>query len=240
MLGGQSLVQAVASTSESPGSRIRIVLVEDHSILRAGLRALLEIEGDFDIVGDYGCVEACLGDLEHSQPDLIITDLNLPGRSGTDLIVEIRQRAPRIRKLVLTAHDDEEIVRATLSAGADGYILKNANSAELSLAIRTVMGDESYLCKAIASKVLSGYLSGNQPHLRPAMQVPITGREREVLTRIALGKPNKTIARDLGISPKTVEKHRSNLMRKLKLHNAAAITRFAISSGMTGTGPLNE
>src|ERR1700686_995080 len=193
--------------------RIRIVLVEDHAILREGLKALILMESDFDLA--------------------------LPGRSGIELLADVKRLSPRTRKVVLTAHENEEYIRAALNAGADGYVLKDANSAELMLGIRTVSTGQQFLCKAIASKILSGYLSGHvsgdQRATSPSATQSITGREREVLTRIALGNSNKLIARELGVSPKTVEKHRSNLMRKLQLHNAAAITMFAIRNGMTGS-----
>jgi len=224
--------------------KIRIVLVEDHAILREGLKALIEIESDFDIVGEFGSVEDCLAGLAGLQPDLLLTDLALPGRSGIELLAEIQRLCPLTRKLVLTAHENEEYIRAALNAGANGYVLKDANSAELMLAIRTVSMGQQFLCKAIASKILSGYLSGHaagdQRAAVPAVTQSITEREREVLTRIALGNSNKLIARELGVSPKTVEKHRSNLMRKLQLHNAAAITMFAIRNGMTGSAPLSN
>jgi DNA-binding NarL/FixJ family response regulator len=224
--------------------KIRIVLVEDHAILREGLKALIEIESDFDIVGEFGSVEDCLAGLGDLQPDLLLTDLALPGRSGIELLTEIQSLSPSTRKLVLTAHENEEYIRAALNAGANGYVLKDANSAELMLAIRTVSLGQQFLCKAIASKILSGYLSGHatgdQRSAAPAVTQSITEREREVLTRIALGNSNKLIARELGVSPKTVEKHRSNLMRKLQLHNAAAITMFAIRNGMTGSAPLGN
>jgi DNA-binding NarL/FixJ family response regulator len=224
--------------------KIRIVLVEDHAILREGLKALIEIESDFDIVGEFGSVEECLEGIAGLQPDLLLTDLALPGRSGIELLAEIQRLSPLTRKLVLTAHENEEYIRAALNAGANGYVLKDANSAELMLAIRTVSLGQQFLCKAIASKILSGYLSGYAPGDQrpavPAVTQSITEREREVLTRIALGNSNKLIARELGVSPKTVEKHRSNLMRKLQLHNAAAITMFAIRNGMTGSAPLSN
>jgi DNA-binding NarL/FixJ family response regulator len=224
--------------------KIRIVLVEDHAILREGLKALIEIESDFDIVGEFGSVEECLAGIGDLQPDLLLTDLALPGRSGIELLTEIQRLSPSTRKLVLTAHENEEYIRAALNAGANGYVLKDANSAELMLAIRTVSLGQQFLCKAIASKILSGYLSGHasgdQRSAGPAATQSITEREREVLTRIALGNSNKLIARELGVSPKTVEKHRSNLMRKLQLHNAAAITMFAIRNGMTGSAPLSN
>jgi len=219
--------------------RISIVLVEDHAILREGLKALIEIESDFQVVGEFCSVEASLDGIRELQPDIVITDITLPGRSGIELLGEIRRLSPRTRKMVLTAHDNEECIRAAMSADADGYVLKNANSAELNRAIRSLSVGQRFLCDAVASKVLEGYLSGDQRAPQGVAQ-SITGREREVLTRIALGNSNKLIPRDLGVSPKTVEKHRSNLMRKLQLHNAAAITLFAIRNGLTGTEPFGD
>jgi DNA-binding NarL/FixJ family response regulator len=225
-----------------PKPRTRIVLVEDHAILREGLKALIEIESDFEIAGDFGGVDDSLAGISQLQPDLVLTDLALPGSSGFELLAQIKHIAPRARKLVLTAHNSEEYIRAALNAGADGYVLKDANRAELMLAIRTVSAGQQFLCKSIASKILSGYLSGGEPRRNQANAQSMTGREREVLTRIALGESNKVIARALELSVKTIEKHRSNLMRKLHLHNAAAITMFAVRNGLTSganpaTGP---
>ncbi|MHB8726438.1 MAG: response regulator [Casimicrobiaceae bacterium] len=219
---------------------LRLVLVEDHAILREGLRALIELEADFHVVGEFASVQESLDGIRDLQPDLVITDLALPGRSGIELLGEIRKLSPRTRKLVLTAHENEEHIRAALNAGADGYVLKDANSAELNLAIRAVSVGQQFLCKAVASKILVGYLSGDQRPSCASLTQVITSREREVLTRIALGNSNKLIARELGVSPKTVEKHRSNLMRKLQLHNAAAITMFAIRNGMTSSEPFGN
>lgn len=204
------------------------------------MRALIEIEADFEVVADFSCVEESLAPLRVLQPDLILTDLALPGRSGFELLSELRQHCPVARKLVLTAHNSEEYIRAALNAGADGYVLKDANRAELLLAIRTVSAGQQFLCKAIASKILSGYLSGSEPRKPVADSQSITGREREVLTRIALGESNKVIARALDLSVKTVEKHRSNLMRKLQLHNTAAITMYAVRHGLASSRPMGE
>src|ERR1700692_2194903 len=150
--------------------RIRIVLVEDHAILREGLKALILMESDFDIVGEFASAELSLTGINKLQPDIVITDLALPGRSGIELLADIKRLSPRTRKLVLTAHENEEYIRAALNAGADGYVLKDANSAELNLAIRTVSAGQQFLCKTIASKILTGYLSGDQ---RPAC-APVT------------------------------------------------------------------
>jgi DNA-binding NarL/FixJ family response regulator len=231
-----------AVSSQKP--KIRVVLIEDHVILREGLRALIELESDFDVVGEFDNMKDSLAGIRHLQPDLVVTELALEGRSGIDLLTEIHRISPLMRKLVLTAHDNEEYIRAALNAGANGYLLKDANSAELMMGLRAVSAGQQFLCKSIASKILSGYLSGYVPrdqraHSAAVTQV-ITEREREVLTRIALGNSNKVIARELGVSPKTVEKHRSNLMRKLQLHNAAAITMFAIRNGMTGSAAIGS
>src|SRR3984893_8670986 len=220
--------------------QIRIALVEEHEILRDGLKVLLEFEPDFVVVGEFDCVEQSLNGIRDLRPDIVLANLTFPGRSGIELLAEIGRLSPLTRKLVLTLHDGEQYIRAALNAGADGYVLLDATSAELMQAIRTVSVGQQYLCNAIAGKILSDYLSGDQRPSCSAVAQSITGREREVLTRIALGNSNKLIARELGVSPKTVEKHRSNLMRKLQLHNAAAITMYAIRNGMTGSEPFGS
>jgi two-component system response regulator NreC len=216
---------------------IRLVLVEDHIVLRNGLKMLLELESDVTVVGEYTCVESSLDGIRELQPDVALVDLSLPNCSGLELMPAIQHLSPLTRKLVLTGSDAMEHVRAALGAGADGYVLKNASSAELILAIRTVSRGERFLCKGVASKVLSGFLTRDQPPLTSAAANAITTREREVLTRIARGHSNKRVALDLGISPKTVAKHRANLMRKLNLHNTAAVTIYAIRHGLADLGP---
>jgi DNA-binding NarL/FixJ family response regulator len=218
--------------------RTRLVLVEDHAILRDGLKSLLELEADLVIIGAFDCVESSLEGIGELQPDVVVLDLALPSGSGIELLGEIPRLSPRSRKLVLTGSDCEETIRAALGAGADGYVLKEASGAELMLAIRTVSRGEQYLCKAVAGKVLSGFLSGDKQPASPVATGSITVREREVLGRIAEGHSNKAIARELGLSPKTVEKHRSNVMRKLHLHNAAAITMYAVRNGLSGSDPV--
>src|ERR1700721_2143636 len=148
--------------------KLRIVLVEDHAILGEGLGTLIAVEADVDVVGEFGGGEEGLEGIGALQPDWLLTDLALPGRSGIDLLAEVQRLSPVTRKLVLTAHENEEYIRAALNAGANGYILKDANSAELMLAIRTVSLGQQFLCKAIASQILSGYLSGDQRPSSPA------------------------------------------------------------------------
>lgn len=229
-----AMIESPSSVVIVPIPRVSIVLVEDHIILREGLKALIEIEPDFEIVGEFGSAAQCLASIGQLQPDLVMTDLELPQCSGIELLAQIKHVVPNTRKLVLTAHNNEEYIRAALNAGADGYVLKDTNRAELMLAMRTVCAGQQFLCEAVANKILSGFLAGGEARRNDVSMQSITGREREVLTRIALGDSNKVIARALTLSVKTVEKHRSNVMRKLNLHNAAAITLFAVRNGLMG------
>src|SRR5271169_3682624 len=149
---------ASMSIASAQKLRTRIVIIEDHAILREGLKALIEDEPDFDIVGTFGGVEDALVGIHELQPDLVLTHLAFTGNSRFELLLAIKRVAPRARKLVLTAHNSEENIRAALNAGADGYVLKDANRAELMLAIRTVSAGQQFLCKAVANQILSGYL----------------------------------------------------------------------------------
>jgi DNA-binding NarL/FixJ family response regulator len=208
-------------------SHLRVLLVEDHLILRQGLRALLETNSDIEIVGEAGTVADALAQAQATRPSIVVTDIGLPDRPGIDLVAELRARHPQTRVLVLTAYSTEEHIRAALSAGASGYVLKDASHAELVQGLRAVSAGRRFLCESIEARVLSRYAAGSEPAptLTPSR---VTKREREVLTRIALGQTNKFIARSLDLSVKTVEKHRSNVMRKLNLHNTAAVTLFAV------------
>jgi two-component system, NarL family, response regulator NreC len=217
--------------------RARIVLVDDHAILREGLRALLALEPDIDVVGEAEHGDASVALIEHLQPDIVVTDLSMPGRSGIHVIGMVRQISPRSRVLVLTVHNGEEYIRAALSAGADGYVLKDASRADLLLAIRRVYSGQRHMCAQVAEKIVTGYLGDRIARPDEAPQA-LTDREREVLTYIALGKSNKRIAMLLALSVKTIEKHRSNFMRKLELHNTVGVTMYAITHGMVSAGEV--
>jgi DNA-binding NarL/FixJ family response regulator len=227
-------------TVTSEGGKSRIVLVEDHAILREGLRALLELEQDLRIVGEAPNGMEAVPAVEALAPDLVITDIALPDRSGIELIGCLRQARPATKILVLTAHNSEEYIRAALNAGAHGYVLKDASRAELLQAIRAVLSGQTYLCASVTAKVVTGYLRPKSESLSLSAVELVTVREREVLTRVALGRSNKLIARELQVSVKTVEKHRANLMRKLTLHNTAAVTRFAIRHGMVNAADIES
>ena len=213
--------------------RTRIVFVESRATLREGLKALIDGEPDFEIAGDFGGAAEGLAGIRRLQPDVVLMDIALPGASGRKLLAEIRDFAPRTRTLVLTAHDGEENIRAALEAGAAGYVLKEANRAELMPAIRAVSAGQQFICQGVTNQILYRYLSGIKPRRDSEPVSNITARERQVLARIAGGDSNKTLARALGLSVRTIEKHRSNLMRKLNLHNAASLTLFAMRAGLT-------
>jgi DNA-binding NarL/FixJ family response regulator len=226
-------------TGEASGSepllgtaRLRLVLVDDHIILRQGLRALLEMEPDLEVIGEAGDTASAIELVQRVRPDLVISDIALPGRSGIEVIGELRASCPNLRVLVLSAHGSEEYIRVALNARADGYVLKASSREELLHAIRKVAKGEQYLCQTITQRVVSGYLQGGSLQNGPGGAKAMTDRERQVLARIAMGLPNKLIAKELGLAVKTVEKHRSNLMRKLSLHNAAAITMYALKFGI--------
>jgi two-component system, NarL family, response regulator NreC len=208
---------------------LSLLLVDDHAILREGLHALLELQPDFNVVGEAGTFEEAIECATRLQPDVVLTDIGLPGRSGLLLIRELRKVCPAARVVLLTAHASEEYIRAGLDASAEGYVLKDCGHAELNHAIRTVANGQQFLCKTVASKVLANYLHRGVPRTNQDPLHAVTARERQLLTRIAAGLSNKAVARELNLSVKTVEKHRANLMRKLSLHNAADITRFALN-----------
>ena len=212
-------------------SRTSILIVEDHTIVREGLRALLSLDPAFEVVGETDNGRDAIHLVGSFRPSLVLMDLSMPGINGMEAIREIKQRHHEVRIIVLTVHKTEEYIRATLQAGASGYVLKDATHAELMMAIKSVMEGKTYLSPGVSEKIISGYLDGGGVNAKSPWET-LTHRERVVLKLIAEGRQNKNIANYLCISVKTVEKHRSNLMKKLSLHNTAAITAFAIEREM--------
>jgi DNA-binding NarL/FixJ family response regulator len=210
----------------------RILLVEDHTLLRQGLCSLLSTDPNLEVVGEADNGKDAIRLAGTLSPNLILMDLSMPGTNGTESIREIKKRYSGAKILVLTVHMAEEYIREALHAGADGYVLKHATCEELILAIKSVLNGKTYLSPDIAEKVVSGYLDGGKGINPVSAWDSLTLREREVLKLIAEGQGNKHIASYLCVSVKTVEKHRSNLMRKLDLHNAAVLTSYAIEKGM--------
>jgi DNA-binding NarL/FixJ family response regulator len=213
----------------------RILIVEDHTLLRAGLRALLTQDPDIEIVGEADNGRDAVQSIGTLTPHLVLMDLSMPGMNGIEAIRDIKRRYPETRVLVLTIHKTDEYIHESLRAGADGYILKDATHDELRVAIRSVLNGKTYLSPDISGKVINGYLgAGNSPGPSSAWD-SLTHREREVLKLVAEGHPNKFIADYYCLSVKTVEKHRSNLMKKLDLHNASTLTAYAIEKGLVAT-----
>ena len=213
-------------------SPYQIVIAEDHTILRQGLRALLSSDPDFEVVGEAEDGRAAIRSVETLSPDLLLMDLSMPRMTGMEAITEIKKRSPDTRIVVLTVHKGEEYVLSALRAGADGYVLKDAGRDELVTAVKKVLEGKRYLSPDISDKVIEGYLEGRRSSKDQTSWDTLTQREREILKLIAEGYKNKEIAEHLFISLKTVEKHRSNLMRKLDLHNTAALTAFAMEKGI--------
>ena len=206
----------------------RIVIAEDHTIIREGLRSLLSSDPDFEIVGEAENGVQAVECIENLRPDLVLMDISMPRMDGLEAIRRIREYSPNTKILVLTVHKNEEYILATLQAGADGYALKYVSHSELVSAIKTVLRGEPYLSPAVSQVVLGGYLEGKKAHRPKSSMDSLTPREREILRLIAAGYKNKEIADRLYISVKTAETHRANLMKKLDLHSAAALTAFAI------------
>ena len=211
---------------------MKIVLAEDHTILRAGLRALLTSREDFEVVGEAGDGREAVRIVDLHVPDLLIIDLSMPKLNGMEAIREIKGRHPQIKIIVLTVHKDDEYIFASLDAGANGYILKDASHNELVLAIEYVMGGKVFLSPSISDKVIDAYLEKKKGKKTKSVFDLLTSREIEILKLIAEGHKNKEIADHLCISSKTVEKHRSNLMEKLGIRNTAALTAYAIEKGI--------
>jgi two-component system, NarL family, response regulator NreC len=210
----------------------RIMIVENHALLRAGLRMLLAQDDDLEVVGESDNGRDAIKMAVKLMPHLILTDLNMPGMNGIEATRAIKMLLPDTKVLVLTVHKTDEYIHESLKAGADGYILKDATHNELSGAIHSILNGKTYLSPDISEKVINGYLKpGGMATVASAWDT-LTYREREILKLVAEGHANKHIAEFLSLSVKTVEKHRSNLMKKLNLHNASNLTAYAIEKGL--------
>jgi len=211
---------------------VNIVLAEDHTILREGLKALLSSQPDLKVVAEAGDGLDAIRCVQNHAPDMILLDLSMPRMTGLDAIKEIKRISTDTKIIVLTVHSTEEYILATLRAGADGYVLKDAHSTELLTAIRHVLDGRRYLSPSISGTVIDGLLQGKKASAIRSAWETLTQREREILKLVAEGHKNKDIADLLCISVKTVEKHRANLMEKLDLHNVAALTALAAEKGL--------
>jgi DNA-binding NarL/FixJ family response regulator len=212
--------------------KYRIMIVEDHAIIREGLRSLFSSERDFEVVAEAEEGRSALRLAESHRPDLVVTDLSMPQMDGIDLIGALKKQNSRVRVVALTVHRNDEYVLAALQAGVDGYILKEANYAELITAARTVLRGRRYLSPEITGNVIEVYLDGRGDGRKNPPLETLSRREREIVSLIADGQTNKEIADRLCISVKTVETHRYKIMAKLKVHNAAALITVAMQRGL--------
>jgi len=210
----------------------KIIIAEDHRLFREGIKALLEKSAEFQIVGEAGDGLEAIRCARKNKADLMILDLSMPKLGGISAIREIKRQFPNIKILVLTIHQSDQYVLETFEAGADGYCLKDAGRNELRVAIDSVLAGNTYLSPGISELVMEGYIEGRKKLKTKTIWDTITQREREVLKLLGEGYQNKEIAELLHISVKTVEKHRANIMSKLDLHNAAALTAYAIEKGL--------
>ncbi|MDY0040745.1 MAG: response regulator transcription factor [Desulforhabdus sp.] len=209
-----------------------IIIAEDHTILREGLKMLLASNPHYDVVGEAEDGLQAIRLCESHKPDLVLMDLSMPRMNGVGAVQEIKKQCPETKILVLTVHKTEEYILASLKAGADGYVLKDATHGELELAIECVFSGKPYLSPGISEMVIEGYLEGRTTIKNTTSWDTLTQREREILKMIAEGYKNKEIGNYLCISAKTVEKHRANLMKKLDLHSTSALTAFAMEKGL--------
>jgi DNA-binding NarL/FixJ family response regulator len=218
---------------------IRLVLIDDHPVVREGICALLSLEPDMAVAGDAGNVEAGIDMVRRFEPDLVICDLTMPGCTGGIAVRKLCRECPNTRVLVLTAHDSLECIRESFNSGAVGYVRKDALRADLMAAIRRAAGGAQAICRGVVDIVVRNWLheSATQP---PVMDTGLSAEDRQVIRLIALGVPTWQIAADLGKGVKAVEKYRAGLMRRLDLSSTAAVARFAVRCNLLSNREVDQ
>ena len=211
---------------------IRLLLVDDHAVVRTGLKMLLNGQEDLEIVGEAGSAAEALAETERVQPTVILMDIGLPDKTGIEATREIKAKFANVNIVALTIHEDEEYFFQMLNAGASGYVPKRAAPEELITAIRAAANGEVYLYPSMAKLLVRDYLNVDRLPEEKIDLGGLTDREHEVFTMLAEGASNQEIADALVISPKTVERHRENIMRKLNLHSRSELVRYAIRKGI--------
>jgi two-component system response regulator NreC len=211
---------------------VKLLLADDHAVVRTGLRMLLEEQGELSIVGEAGTAREAIEAVERLAPDVVLLDIGLPDLSGIEAAREMKRRRPNVAIVALTIHEDAEYFFKMLEAGATGYVPKRAAPDELLSAIEAAAAGEVYLYPSLAKLLVGDYLKQEQAVKTARTLDGLTEREQEVLTHLAEGESNQGIAERLGISPKTVGRHRENLMRKLNLHSRAELVKYAIRKGI--------
>jgi DNA-binding NarL/FixJ family response regulator len=212
-------------------TKIRVLLAEDHTIVRKGLRALLDEEAGIEVIEEAQDGREAVRKVGQLRPDVVVMDLSMPALNGLEATRQIKKQFPEVKVLILTMHADEEYVYQILRSGASGYVVKQAAPAELVLAIRAVYRGDSFLSPSISKKVIEDYIQQAEATVKNSYDT-LTNREREVLQLIAEGLSTLDIAELLHISEKTVRVHRGHLMDKLDIHSTAGLTRYAIRKGV--------
>lgn len=213
-------------------SEIRLLLVDDHEMVRTGLRMLLERQADLIIVGEASTASQALQLVEETQPDVIIMDITLPDENGIRATRRVKEKYPDVAVVALTIHEDEQYFFEMLQAGASGYVPKRAAPEDLIHAIRAAHIDEIYIYPSLAKTLVQDYLQRSYQDQNESSLNQLTPREKEVLELLAQGNSNEEIAEMLSISKHTVARHRENLMRKLELHNRSELVKYAIRKGL--------
>ncbi len=203
-------------------AKVRVLLVDDHTVVRRGLRKILESTEEIDVIGELGDGSNAVAEAARLNPDVIVMDIGLPGINGIEATRQIRAKVPAAHILVLSMHADEQYIRQSAAAGAQGYLLKDADDRDLVSAVRAVQRGESHFPSQLANAVASG-------ETPPDVLSP---REREVLGGVCAGRTNREIAGQLGLSVSTVETHRKHIIEKLDLHSTAELVRYAIRHGI--------
>ena len=209
---------------------LRVLLADDHTLVRAGVRMLLENLGNMEVVAEASEGREIFDLVKLHEPDILLTDLAMPGLNGLEAIGRLKREVPALHIIVLSMHTNEEYVREALTAGAQGYLVKGADPAELELALKAVTRGEVYLSPAVSKSVVTGFLDMNIQETDPTKK--LTSRQREILQLIAEGKTSKDIAKTLKLSAKTIESHRTELMNRLDIHDVAGLVRYAIRRGV--------
>jgi DNA-binding NarL/FixJ family response regulator len=208
---------------------LRILLVDDHALVRAGMRSLLQEIADVEVVGEASDGAAALAAAERERPDVVLMDIAMKGMSGLEAAERLRERQPEAKIIILSMHTSEEYVLLALRAGAAAYLIKDSATSELELALKCVMRGDTYLSPAISRQVVDGYVQRVGVGIGPD---PLTPRQRDVLKRIAEGRSTKEIAFDLNLSVKTVETHRAQIMDRLGIRDVAGLVRYAMRAGL--------
>jgi DNA-binding NarL/FixJ family response regulator len=209
---------------------IRVLVADDHAVVRQGIRHVLEEDPGLRVVAEAATGDEVLERAARERPDVVLLDLTMPGATGLNVVRALRERVAETRVLILSVHDDREYVLESVRAGAHGYLRKDSSPADIRQAIRAVHGGDSFFSPPVARHLAAAVQDGASP----AALEELTSRERDVLTRIARGLTNREAAGELGISVRTVEAHRDSLMRRLRIHTVAGLTRFAIERGLLG------